>query len=119
MHKAKKLPTIRLILVGMERDLEALRLRLGIAEVPMWDEKNRKEQNDELRSNWPEVIRLSRGLQYIQAKVGRIGRQKGDRTKLTPAMIRQIKANGRRRVSALARELGVSRQTIYTVLGKA
>jgi hypothetical protein len=31
-------------------------------------------------------------------------------------VIQRIKANGKRKVAALARELGISRQTIYTVL---
>src|SRR6516165_6914997 len=116
MAAEKKTRTISRILSSMERDLESLRTRLGGVVTPEWDEMNRKEQNDELLAEWPEVVRLWRGLRYVQAKVGRIGRQKGDRTKLSPDMIQRIKANGRNKVSALAKELGISRQTIYVVL---
>lgn len=116
MAKPRKLPTISKTLLVMERDLEELRSRIGLAELPQWDAMNRKEQNEGLLEEWPEIIRLWRGLRYVQAKLGRIGRQKGDRTKLTPSMLQRIKSNGRRKITALARELGISRQTIYTVL---
>jgi hypothetical protein len=116
VKKPKKRATVRLILTEMEREIELLRSRLGAADIANWDDKTRKEQDRDLFAHCPELIRLWRGLAYLQATVGRIGRQKGDRAKLTPDMIRRIKSNGQRNVAALARELGVSRQTIYTIL---
>jgi hypothetical protein len=108
--------TIRRVLMKMETDLESLRSRLLAFEVVGWQEMTRREETASLRERWVEVVHLERGLSFLQARIGRIGRQQGDRTKVTPEMVQRIRQNGKTKVSALARELGISRQTIYVVL---
>lgn len=116
MGKQKKPPPLRQVLAAMESRLEELRNRLGSAEVDKWETLSRQEQNDALAIRWPDILWLWRRLRYVQARIGRLGRDTGDRTKVTPSMIRRIKLNGRHKITALAKELGISRQTIYTVL---
>ena len=91
--------------------------RFGRSEESTWDEMSMDEQEAVLARHWPELVALRGQLFWLNVKMLGIGRKKGQRTKLTPENIVRIKKNGRRNITALAKKLGVTRQTIHNVLG--
>ena len=118
MSKEKKKETIRLVLAEMEKNLDDLREEIGSKFVRRWGKMARNEQDEKLCSVYPQIIEIWKGLRYVQFELLNIGRPRDRSKKLNAAMISRIKQNGKWKVTALARELGISRQTIYTVLRK-
>ena len=110
-------PTIRVALEALEDNLDALWERLGRKDIPGWDKMDAAEQGDALNNVHPEVVAALAAVHQLSWKMFLIGRQKGQRTKLTDAMITRIKKNGRKNIARLAQKLGISRQTVYNVLG--
>lgn len=118
MKTSRKLPTIKHVLLETRHLAVRVFERVGRMDVPDWEELSVEEKSQALRKRWPEIVAIQINLVTLQDKMLGIGRRKGQYVKLRPEDVRRIKRNGRRNITSLAKELGVSRQTIHNVLGK-